>query len=338
MDVANPYSLSPHDLKLVRRWASQWSPLVQVLPVGTDAGEAPPPYVVNLMGDCGLQIPGKLQIDGENFRHLDTSRLAAQVQQLRLQLKQKIAPAKLGLGQEKAGHVSRLLERLSRPWAQECVVRKFRRFEASGQAQVCSSFDAMHYFMTGREFAQPDASRTYTRNEFDRIATFRQRIDPVQTLKIRESQIDFQSDHWEVVNHSANGFRLSRSVAGTRMSFSQLLALRPHDGERFLLAQICWLMQDADEALIVGVAVLPGVPEGIACRVTAPGGKLEPYRPCFLLPAVPAVGERASLVVAPGTYQPDRPVTIYRDGPQEVRLHRMLQRGIDFERITFTEY
>jgi cyclic-di-GMP-binding protein len=334
LDVANPYSLSTHDLALVRRWACHWAPLVQIQAL--DSGSGTPPYVINLLGDCGLQIPSKLELDPENVRQLDTIRLATQVQHMRLQLKQKISPTQLGLGQEKPGHVNRLLERLSRPWAQECVARKFRRFEASGHAQVCVGVDAMHYFITGREFTQPDTARVYTRNEFNRIATFGQRIDPVETLKIRESQIDFQSDHWEVVNHSANGFRLSRSVAGTRMAFSQLLALCPHDGEHFLLAQICWLMQEADEALIVGIAVLPGVPQGIACRVTAPGGKLEPYRPCFELPAVPAIDEKASLIVAPGTYRPDRPATLHRDKPCEIRFHKLLQRGVDFERVTYS--
>jgi len=40
-----------------------------------------------------------------------------------------------------------------------------------------------------------------------------------------------------------------------------LLALCPHDGGRFLLVQVIWLIQNRRGGLIAGVAALPGMPQ-----------------------------------------------------------------------------
>jgi hypothetical protein len=161
-------------------------------------------------------------------------------------------------------------------------------------------------------------------------------VDPAQLPTVRP-QADFASDEWDVLNHSANGFRLARSAAGLKLAHGQLLALCPHDGERFLLAQTSWLMQEQDGGLLAGVAVLPGLPEGVAVRLAGaqPGGS-EQFERAFLLPAIPAIGEQASLVLPGDVYQASRVLEVHSGkGLWQVRMKNILQRGIDFERISF---
>ncbi len=335
IDVAGPYSHSVRDLNLIRRWAGMWAPLVSVVPVPSeDLGQAP--FVVELMKDIALHPISADQANLEHFRRLESSRLALQMNQMLAQLRQKITPSQLGLGEETAGYVIHLLEDLSRPWSQLAALRKFRRFKAEGTARVVVGFEAMHYLVSGKEFTQPDSASTYSRNEFNALFTFRDQVDPTQNLTIHE-QPDYPVDHWEVVNHSASGFRLTRSSVGQKLAHGQVLALCPHDGENFILAQVTWLMQERDGSLIAGVAVLPGMPQGVGVRFPgAYAGNADKFVRAFMLPALPAIKECGSLVLPAGMYQASRPLEITADNRTwQVKLKNILQRGVDFERVSF---
>lgn len=335
IEIASPYSNSVRNLNLIRRWAGMWAPLVSIHKLHDELDV--PPYIVELMQD----VPMHPSADGEEVtkdaRRLDTSRLALQIAHVLSQLRQRITPSQLGLGEETSAHVIMLLEHLSRPWSQAAFPRRFRRFASAGVAHVAVGFEAMHFCVTGKEFDQPDSASTYSRNEFEELFTFRDRVEPGQALNIKP-HISFPVDEWSVINHSASGFRLARSCAGQRIMHGQLMVVRPHDGERFLLAQATWLMQEASGGLVVGVATLPGMPTGIGVRIAVQGGgSIERYTPAFLLPALPAIGEEASIAIPAGLYQASRVLEFFVDDGTvgELRMNHILQRGTDFDRISF---
>ena len=333
-EMANCYSLSLRDQTLARRWSVYWAPLVSLSTV--EAGQTLPQFVVDLMQDMALRpIADCLQT--EYLRRLDTSRLALQMNQVRQQLKLKIAPAELNLGEHcTTSQCIRLLEHLARPWAQVRAPRKFRRHASSGITQLCIGFEAMHYFVAGKEFEQPQNARIYSRREFESLFAFRHQADPTQSLQIRHEQMAHAIDRWEVVNQSANGFRLVRSTSGKKMAHGQLLALCPHDGERFLLAKAAWLMQEKGGGLIAGIEMLPGMPVAAAARpldsASEPGGK---YQRAFLLPAIAAVSTEQSLVVPQGWFRSGRIIELFTDGAWQVRLLSVIDNGPDFERVSF---
>lgn len=335
MDLAGPYSLSVRDQSLIRRWAGQWAPLVGI--EGALPGEALPPFVVDLMQDAGLK-PVADCLSTENVRRLDTSRLAIILTQARQQLAQRVSPSQAGLGEDcTAGQCRRLLEHLARPWTQARAARKFRRHATSGIAHVAAGFEAIHYFVSGEEFTQPESTRVYSRQEFDSLFVFRQMSDPTAKLQINQVRQVESPDDWEVVNQSANGFRLMRSVAGRKVSHGQILAVCPDDGERYFLAQVTWLMQDRGRGLVAGIAALPGAPQAICARLaTGHTGQGELYNRAFLLPAVPSVNPDPSLVLPQGWYQAGRIVEIFSDTAWRVRLDHVVQEGPDFERVSFT--
>lgn len=334
LDLAGPFSLSVRDQSLVRRWSAHWAPLVGVL--RASPGEALPPFVVDLMQDSGLKSATD-SLNTDQIRRLDTSRLAVVIAQARQQLAQKIAPSQIGLGEDcTAGQCRRLLEHLARPWTQARAARKFRRHATSGVARVGVGFEAMHFFISGREFTQPENTRVYSRQEFDTLFVFRHMDDPTAKLQFTQGTVSMQPDEWEVVNQSANGFRLMRSIAGGKVLHGELLAVCPHDGDRFFLAQITWLMQDRGGGLVAGIAALPGTPQAIAARaLSGHGGKDEMFSRAFLLPAVEAVSSRQSLVLPAGWYQPDRILEVCTDSPWRVRLDHVIQDGPGFERVSF---
>jgi hypothetical protein len=330
-DMAGCYSLSLREQALVRRWAIYWSPLVSLHKVKPE--EVLPQFVVDLMQDSAMRSTSeRLQIN--HLRRLDTSRLAMQISQIRQQLKQKIPPAQLTLGEDcTAGQCNRLLEHLSRPWTQAIAPRKFRRHATSGITKLCTGFEEMYYYISGKEFEQPD---TYNRQEFERLFAFRHRTDPQQMLRVRQAQLGYSVEQWNVVNQSANGFRLVCATPGKKIAHGQLLALCPHDGDRFLLAHATWLMQDKGGGLVAGVEALPGMPLAIAARpldqMGVDNGK---YHRAFLLPAIPAVGAEQSLVLPPGWFRSLRVISLSSDRIWQVRLLHVLDDGPDYERVSF---
>ena len=166
---------------------------------------------------------------------------------------------------------------------------------------------------------------------------FRFQDDPQQTLQTRQVQLGYALDPWEVVNQSANGFRLLRSVSGKRMAHGQLLALRPHDGHRFLLAKTTWLMQEKGGGLIAGVKALPGIPSAIAARPLEPTqGQSGKYERAFLLPDIPSHGIEATLVLPQGWFRPARVIELHSsDGTTQIKLQHIIDDGPDFERVSF---
>ncbi|KAB2927531.1 MAG: hypothetical protein F9K30_03610 [Dechloromonas sp.] len=335
IDIASPYSNSVRNLNLIRRWASSWAPLISIHRLEDDLEV--PPYVVELMKDAPLHPSATSENLAADARRFDTSRLGFQINHMLAQLRQRVTPSQLGLGEETSSHVLPLLEHLLRPWTQQAAPRRFRRFPSEGRARVAIGFEAMHFVVSGQEFVQPDAVSTYSRGEFDELFTFREQVSPGQKLNIRP-QVEFPVDEWSVINHSANGFRLGRSCAGQKIIHGQLMALCPHDGENFLLAHATWLMQEHAGGLIVGLATLPGMPLAIGARHLADSGVHERYVRAFMLPALPAIGEEASLVLPAGMYQASRTLELcHGEECWKVRMMHVLQRGTDFERLSYQQ-
>jgi cyclic-di-GMP-binding protein len=334
IDIASPYSNNVRNLNMIRRWASMWAPLISIHQLDDDLEI--PPYFVEFSKDAPLHPSALVDRPGDDARRLDTTRLGLQINHMLSQLRQRISPSQLGLGEETSGYVTDLLERLSRPWTQSASPRKFRRFPSEGIVRVAVGFDAMHFFITGKEFEQPVSAKTYTRSKFDQLFTFGDRVSSAETLTINPS-INFPVVEWSVINHSANGFRLACKKPTQHISHGQLLAIHPHDGEQFLLAQVNWSMQEASGEIIIGIAVLPGIPHGIGVRFVAGSGLISDHlTQAFLLPPIPAFSEDSTLILPSGMYHSTRILDVLSGNNHlQVRMRDIVQRGTNFDRVAF---
>jgi len=297
LDLAGPYSLSTIDLGLVRRWASNWAPLLSLQPPVD--GEPLPPLVVDLMHDAGLQSPAADQRT-EQLRRLDSSRLAMQISAARTQLQQRIAPAQLGLGEDcSSAQCQRLLNRLYRPWCLLRSGRRFRRHDAAGTATVCTGFAGMHFHISGSEFSQPESGNAYSRQDFDNLFAFRHMLDPTQMLEVRQSQLGLHLENWSVLDQCANGFRMLRSLAGGRIEAGQLLALCPPAGAgRMADAGERW-QPDGRRCCAAGQTAGHRRPHaGYQCR------RVGPLQPCLPAACVAGDGFRANPDHSPRVVSP----------------------------------
>ena len=335
VDLANPYGRSAHEFAWIGRWARRLAPQTAVLPLGEPIETRA--FGIDLMADASTRPLERLPRT-DSVRHFDTRPLVPVLQELLMRLKERESPAALGLGDDcPSSTASRLLLQLYKPWCLNAIPRRFQRRGASGVAQVCLGFEAAHYHITGDEFQQPEHVRMYSRGDMERIWTFRDQIDPTQlNVRAKQVQLGYPLERWSVLDQSVSGFRLQRGAAGARIENGQLFCLKPPDGEHFFLAQVSWSLMQKDE-LLIGIHVLPGLPQGVAVRPT--GLKVshsERYVRAFLLPAVPSLNEAASLVVPRGMFQPERIIEVFTERQASLRLGELLAQGPDFERTTFT--
>jgi hypothetical protein len=334
-DMAGSYGLSLRGQRLVRHWASAWSRMIRLHPA--TVGETLPLFVIDLLQDVALRPSSEcLRID--QIRCLDISDLAAHISQVRQKLRQRVPPNEIGLGENcTRQQCTQLLGHLTRQWSQGRAARKFRRHATSGAIQICAGFEEMHYFISGKTFQQPGNASIYSRDTFERVYSLRFQENPQQTQQIQQEEppAPYAVDTWEMVNQSADGF-LIRNIEGRKIAHGQLLALRPRDSERFLLAQATWLMQENDGGLITGLKALPGLPQAICARPIAPMGQpLEMYYRAFLLPALATTNAAPSLVLPAGTFRPRMTLEVFTDESWNASLKEVLDSGPDFERVSF---
>ncbi len=334
VEIANPYAHAPREVSWLFNWGSRFGHFTEIARV--DEATDLQAYVVDLSLDQGAK-PLEVATRGPSLRRLVTTRLAAEVQRVLSQLKRRIAPAQLGLGSDCLQPNCRmLLAALHRPWCLNASPRRFPRHGSSGTAFACYGFDAIHYFTSGREFVQPEHVRSYSRSDWEVITTWRYQVDPSEQLHVRAAQIGYTVEPWEVGDQSVAGFRMHRRGSGHPLSHGQLIGLRPPDGELLLLCQVSWLMYESTGDLQAGVHVLPGVPQAVGVRPTGLNvAAAEKYSRGFLLPAMPALKEVASIVLPRGWFVRQRVLELFAEQRIDVRLTDLLAQGPDFDRASF---
>jgi hypothetical protein len=146
----------------------------------------------------------------------------------------------------------------------------------------------------------------------------------------------FMLEDWLIDADTPQELRLRRpaGVLGKRYVHGQLVAARPADGRTFVLCQVRSLICAPDGELRIGIKPMPGAPGGLSLR---PLGLNEKDRSVHALSlgAVPALKEPPSLVLPTGSFKPERAFQLQGDAPKNVKLTALLERGADFERVTY---
>jgi cyclic-di-GMP-binding protein len=330
LDLANPGKLTPRQIELISQWLERWTRKVSIGRESADTGDAAP-LTVDLSSTGGAS---HRPVEGDSARILDLSELRSDLRKRIALLRKGETPAELGLGEDvTAALADSMLVMIYRRWCEDKQSRAHPRHGATGTAQTCVGMQAIHYFVSGRAFTARSSSRPMSTKEhmematLGRLATARQDDDPSTTP-------NFPLETWQIKDESASGLRLERvdPRASSRLVLGQLLGIRLADAKAFLLCTIKWLSVSTEFGLRIGVQILPGVPHGIAVKPA--GASADPYVQGFLLPAFAPLQAPETLVTPAGTFKPKREIEI-ADRPGRVRLLELIDRGADFERVSF---
>ena len=335
MGMCSPNELGQRPLTFVSFLLERWASKIEVLEEPVSEGEGVPPLAADLAGDTCPERTEHPPIS-EHVRYLDTRALAKSLRNRVGLLRKGESPAKLALGEDCVQpSCEQQLVHLFRQWCQAKPARAADRKRAATTAQVCNDFAAIHYYIGGKGFRQPVEQKELTQKEREQIATFGR----VST----KEEDDYSNVHgflvesWQIEDESAQGLHIVRKpdTPGKRYAHGQLVAVRPADAKSFMLGQVRWLMAGAAGDLHAGVKLLAGVPGAVSVRPTGLNVQSEKFVQAMALGAVAAINQPTTLVLPSGWFKPKRVIELATGTEHNVRLLEVVERGSDFERVTY---
>ena len=336
LSTANVYELPARHLGWVVRWAKRWGPKIALL-------KAPPEDIrsraVPLWIDVESDLPASYVPQPSNgSRWLETTELRKSLIARITLLAQGREPAELQLGEDVTQPSATLmLQRVLQRWCKGGAPRRHERHAANAGCSFIAGFEAVHFHLSGNQlFRASSRSDTELRREREEFETFGDRDNRTESTGDKNHS-HTHIENWHVSDESAGGMRITRALReGTRIAAGQMVAVKTTDSQRFTLGSLRWVLREGESSLVAGVQLFPGDARPVAIRVMEPGAIGSPWRQGFLLPAIAAIKETASVVVPSGTFRLDRSIEVMVDQkPQMLKLFRVLDRSIEFERCNF---
>lgn len=339
LSTANPYELPARHLAWVARWARRWGAKLALLKMPPeDIRNRAVPLWVDLESDRPASYAPRTSNGG---RWLETTELRKSLVARIALLEQGRAPAQLQLGDDVTQPAAgQLLERVLQRWCKGGVPRRHERHTATGACNFIAGYEAVHYHLSGRKtFHAPSRDDTTLRREREKFETFGERGHHAEgSSEEGDSQLENWEimDDWRLLDESATGLRVSRPLKeGARIGAGLLIAVKTPDSKGFTLGNVRWALREGADSLAAGVQLFPGEPRPVAIRTVDADGRGS-WRQGFLLPEVAALKEPASVVVPVGTFRIERSIEVMADEkPRVLKLFRVLDRGIEFERCNF---
>lgn len=336
MAASGPNELTSRQIAVTTRWLERWctkaeltAQFTSIPPSGTaqqclsiDLSKAEGPL-------RGTRIP-----ENASVRFVDTRQISTSLRKRIAHLRKGESPASLGLGEDVPPQFAEtLLVHLHRLWCEEHRPRHQLRRSTSDSCEIATGMSSIHFQVTGSTFRQPTHETELSKIQHDEIATFGR-----VSTRIDESSVQPQQsaiEEWSVIDESPAGLRVSRQSGESRFSHLQLVAVRLGTARAFTMASVRWLAVASDSTPTIGLSLIPGMAMGVSVRASGVNARKDNFVPALSLAAVPVLNSPDALVLPAGWFKPQRVIQIGAAPPMEVRLTGILDRGIDFERVTF---
>jgi cyclic-di-GMP-binding protein len=269
--------------------------------------------------------------DSESARFGYPAKLATSVRGRLKRLQTGSSPSELQLGHDcSAEQCTTLLGYLDSRWY---MLPRRGPEGPSGPVELCAGgVPAAHFRVSGRSFVHKDPAKPMSFGESQQLHV----APPVEDYdRGREgAEHEWPWERWEGTVGTREAAVARSSDALHRWSLDQLAIARV--GGRTRVGFVSRVALDASTDLALTLRLWSGVPKAIGLRALSAAGSEDAALPALLLDETP--GDKASLVLPPRTFNPSR-VMRSVDSPSErrFRLVRLLQRGIDFERVAFEE-
>jgi hypothetical protein len=322
LQLAQPQRLSHRELGWVRKWVRHWAHQAALSRKAPRRGG----YAVDIAGVSG---PTWTKAAGGSLtlRFLDLTRVASSIDTCIRRLEEGDEPAVLGLGSDCTRLAAQdLLETLRRVWLDSAPARDFPRRGSPSPMELVSGFAAIHHAIEGNPVAKSASRTSYSYGAAERLHTFA----PYATRDTSQQGLE----NWETLEESDEGFRLRRRTRGMRLSYRQLVALRPSGARQFILCHVDWLIEGPDQTLTIGARALKGVAK--ACTVRSSDRNAPQRSDALMLPVAP--GLSPALVLPAGWYRRAGELELkLGNAKKRVTLSGLLERGFDYERVSVSK-
>jgi hypothetical protein len=335
---ARPAELTRSQLQMLDNWLTQWSGNVTVERSYTVSKGDAQPLAVDLSSTRGLHAVTH-STHTEAMRYLAMVPLSKLLRVKTVLLQQGQTPRQVNLCEHcSSSDCIEFLTFLHLCWCESHNTRFGERRPVAQHAQVCYKMDGIYAHLSGRPFKQPGRDSVIGNTGKRQIEAFGRVLQDAHNKELLE--MGFPLETWRFENESISGARLTREdTFGGRLNYNQLIGLRPSDAESLMLGAVAWANVTRDGQLQIGVRYLPGAAEPISIKATGINPTVSNrYVPAFILPAIQALKIPASLIIPRDWFQPDRVIeALHLNGEaQDVKMGFSVERGLDYERVSFS--
>ncbi len=340
---ARPAELNRFQLQLLDGWLSEWSTTVTVeRSFSLSRGDAQP-LAADLASTHGL-LPIKSVVHSENMRYIAMVPLSKLLRVKIILMQQGQTPQHQKLGENCTAHdCIEFLTFLHQCWCENLNTRSGDRHPVEQRTWLCHKLENIYAHLSGKPFNKSgNGARNGNAANRHIVSTGRMSSDSAERVLIEK---DFPLEAWKVENASIMGAKLTReNMDGSRLSFNQLVAFHPVDATTSVLGVTAWILGISKWVnvtltghLRIGVQYLPGAVEAVRIAVEDGPGSGN-YLAALLLHEVPTLKTPPSLILEHGCFQPDLPARMERgnEETQKIKLGFCVERGIDFERVSFS--
>lgn len=335
---ARPAELTRSQLHLLDNWLTQWSGTVTVERSYTASKNDALPLAVDMAGTSGLQRVSQIR-HSDRMRYLAMVPLSKLLRIKTILLQQGKTPQQLELCDRcAASDCIELLSMLHLSWCEGHSNRFGERRPVAQSAQLCYRIEGIYAHLAGKPFRHRGGNHGMADAARRQIETFGRVLQDARGKELPDAE--FPLETWRFENESIMGARLTReSPLGERLGYNQLVALRPSDADRFILGVTAWANVARSGKLQIGVRYLPGEAEAVGIRATGVNLNVSDTPvPAFLLQAVPALKSPPSMIIQRDWFRAGRVVQVlHQNGEtQNLKMGFSVERGIDYERVSYT--
>jgi len=334
----HPFELTRGQLQLLDRWLTQWRDNLVIEKRYLISKEDAPPLAVDLASSQGLQAV-QLVEPSSSMRYLSMIALSKLLRVKSILLQQGQLPQQLELGNDCAApDCTEFLIRLHQLCCEKQPERQSERHVVAQSAALCFSIEGIYAHIAHKPFKQQKRELGADSLSHKQIAAFGRVLS--ETNRHNIAHLGFALEDWQIENESISGARVLREVNhGERIGSYQIVAIKPSDANAFMLGKINWVSVTCSGYLRMGIQYLPGMAQAISIKAKGINAVLsDRAQPALLLSSVALLKSPASLILPRNFFVAEYQANITHHGGeiQTVKMGFSVDKGVDFERVSFT--
>ncbi|MDX2218954.1 MAG: hypothetical protein SF172_08035 [Burkholderiales bacterium] len=335
--LARTHEMGPRQMDfldaILKRFAAKV--IVGLNPVAARPGHL---LSVDLFTNAGVSTDPSAR-EGDHIRFLDVTALSKSLRARVVKLQEGESPATLNLPTDwPVSEMLVLLRRLHKLWCEPVPLQPPGVVPSQTHATVCFGLEQFHYFLTGTPFEQPGRKRELSRQELNDIAMFGKVSE--QTMKSLYVEVKFSTESWGIIEETRGALKLMRPAGSAQgLAIGRLMGVRLSLQSPWMVATVSAILEESDGSYHATLSLSPGAPAAVAVRPADMRNRTgSQYVPALMLPAIAALNVEETVLIPPNLAPPGRGIDIALPGQaqgREITVHEVMDRGLDFERVTF---
>ncbi len=336
LGLADPCAMSVRQIELTDRWLGMWAR--KVFPYAQQRETEGPVILIDLDGGGPAKLVGNVSATpAASLRFGYPAKLATSVRGRLKRLQAGANPAELQLGHDcSIDQCTTLLGHLDSRWYQ--IPRRRPDLPPKPVELSSGGLPAAYFRASGRTFDRKDPAARLSFADAQQLQTLSAVPDYDAGRESAESEWAWEA--WEGICERREATVVRLSDPRHRWVLEQLGIVRTGEGLRVGSVTRVALGGDgqlgAEGQLALTLRLWSGTPVAMTLLPLSAASSDDPPLPALRLDETP--DDKPTLVLPPRTFNPSRVLRSLDVGPdRRFRLTRLLQRGVDFERVSFEE-